>query len=84
MVELLRLREVLAKRKSTSSTLYTAIREGLWTEPVKLSSRVSVWPAHEVDLILRARIAGQSKEEVQALVRELVEQRKAATERAAA
>jgi prophage regulatory protein len=76
MVELLRLREVLGQQKKTSGTLYKAIRDGLMTPPVKLSTRVSAWPAHESDAILRARIAGKTKDEVRALVADLIEKRK--------
>ena len=53
------------------STLYLRISQGLWTRPVKLGPRAVGWPAYEVTAINAARIAGQSDEEIRALVTRL-------------
>ena len=53
------------------STLYLRISQGLWTRPVKLGPRAVGWPAHEVTAINAARIAGQTDEEIRALVTRL-------------
>lgn len=84
MVSLLKKQEILGRHMLGNTALYDAINAGEMTPPVKLHNRMCAWPAHESDAILRAKIAGRSKEEIRQLVRELVEQRKAAAERVAA
>lgn len=61
--------------RSRSGT-YEDIASGLMTKPVKLGTS-SVWPAHEVDAINRARIAGSSDDEIRLLVKSLEKSRKA-------
>lgn len=58
------------------STLHSRISQGLFTPPVSLGSRAVGWPAHETSAILSAMIAGHSTEQIQALVANLIEQRK--------
>ena len=53
------------------STLYLRISQGLWTRPVKLGPRAVGWPADEVSAVNAARIAGESDEEIRALVARL-------------
>lgn len=52
------------------------IRGGLMVTPVKIG-RNSAWPELELDAINRARIAGKSEDEIRALVRRLIDARKA-------
>ena len=58
------------------STLYLRISQGLWTHPVKIGPRAVGWPDHEVTALNSARIAGQSEEEIRALVKRLEAARK--------
>jgi prophage regulatory protein len=67
---------VLKRRGDTNSNLYRAIAAGLWTPPVNLGSRYSAWPDHETDALIAAQIAGATHEELRALVRALMAQRK--------
>jgi len=53
------------------STLYRDIQNGLFTHPVPIGGGRSAWPSNEIDAINRARIAGQSDDEIRALVIEL-------------
>jgi prophage regulatory protein len=58
------------------STFRDQLRAGFYTRPVKLGLRAVGWPAHEIDAVLRARISGQSDDQVKKLVVELEAQRK--------
>ena len=53
------------------STLYLRITQGLWPKGVGIGSRAVGWPASEVAAINAARIAGQSDDEIRALVTQL-------------
>ncbi len=68
---LLRLPTVKARSGLSRSTVYLRISQGLWTRPVNLGGRAVAWPADEVEALNAARIAGQSDEQVRALVRRL-------------
>ena len=48
--------------------------------PVKISRKLTAWPAYEIDALNRAEIAGANEDEIRALVQRLVEQRKHARE----
>lgn len=62
------------------STIHLDIRKGLFPAPVKIGPRASAWPAHETDQILAARLAGQTDDQIRALVSRIHEARKHATD----
>lgn len=72
---LMRLPDVLGATGHRRSTLYRYISRGLWTSPVKVGDRVSVWPAHETQTLLVAITGGADDEQIRALVTRLHEQR---------
>jgi prophage regulatory protein len=83
---LLRLDTVISRRGRSRAQLYVDIKRGVMTPPVRLGQKLSAWPAHEVDALNRAEIAGSTKKQLQELVKELVAKRaegKAAVESAA-
>ncbi|MDA8129662.1 MAG: AlpA family phage regulatory protein [Betaproteobacteria bacterium] len=51
-----------------NSTFYEWQEKGLMTPGVPLGARAVGWPAHELDAIAAARIAGKSEDEIRALV----------------
>ena len=53
------------------ASIYTAIKSGLFTQPVPIGERSVGWPDYEVAAINRARIAGQSEAEIRELVKRL-------------
>ena len=55
----------------SNTSIYNAIRAGLFTRPVAIGQRVKAWPDYEVKAIVRARIAGQSDGEIRELVNRL-------------
>ena len=61
--------------KSTAS-IYNNIRDGLWTDPVKIGRRSVGWASDEVEAINNYRIAGASDEQIRGLVTELHAKRK--------
>lgn len=69
--------EVLKRIPFGSSTLYDKVAEGLFPKPCKLGKRASAWPEYEVDSVCRAMLAGQSEDEMRALVSALHAQRTA-------
>ena len=71
-----RLPAVLEQRGDGRSSLYLDIQRGTWTAPVHVG-RASAWPRHEVQALVRARIAGASHEQLRLLVRQLVAERAA-------
>ncbi|MBI5780740.1 MAG: AlpA family phage regulatory protein [Rhodocyclales bacterium] len=76
MNQLLRLPAVLAATGLTRSTLYFHIKQRLMTSPVKLGERASAWPAHEIEAINKARIAGLPDDQIRELVAQLEQQRR--------
>lgn len=78
MATILRLPQTLAQTGDSRSTHYQKISLGLMTPPVHLGARSVGWPAHEVEAILNARIAGKSEGEIGALVVSLNAARKSA------
>lgn len=57
------------------AAVYSAIRRGELTQPIKFGNRVSRWLQSEVTAIVNARIAGKSIDEIKALVLQLEAQR---------
>ena len=53
------------------ASIYSAIREGLFTKPVSIGQRSVGWPDYEVMTINAARIAGKSEAEIKELVNRL-------------
>ena len=53
------------------ASIYTAIREGLFTKPVPIGQRSVGWPDYEVKAINTARIAGKSNADLKELVNRL-------------
>jgi prophage regulatory protein len=68
----LRLPALLSKRGRKRSSHFRDIKAGLFPPPVALGPRCSGWPEHEVDLLLRAQIAGASPDEIRSLVARLI------------
>jgi len=64
-------------RHGGHSKFYAEIAEGLWPPPIKFG-RSSFNTEQEVNAMLAAIVAGATDDERRALVRQLVEQRKAA------
>ena len=55
----------------SNTSIYNAIRAGLFTKPVPIGERSVGWPDFEVSAINAARIAGQSDDAIKALVNRL-------------
>ena len=68
---ILRRPEVQHRTGLPRSTLYALVSQGLFSRPLKIAKRASGWPAHEVDAINAARIAGDGEDRIRQLVREL-------------
>ena len=75
---ILRMPAVKLESGLSRSTNYLRVSQGLWTKPVSLSARAVGWPSDEVEKLISARIAGNTDDEIRALVKELEAARKIA------
>lgn len=75
---LLRLPRVTQATGIARSTLYKHIQRGIFPKPISIGGDRVAWPAHEVQTLINARIAGKSDDEVKQVVLELEAARKAA------
>lgn len=66
---------VLNRTGMSHATLYRRISEGLFPPGITLGNRSVGWLAHEVDTMLKAFAAGKTTEELQAVVKALIEKR---------
>lgn len=68
-MSILRLPAVKAKAGHRShASIYNAIRDGLFTKPVRIGARAVGWPSEEVEIIIAARVAGTLDDEIRNLV----------------
>jgi prophage regulatory protein len=74
-IQLLPLPQVHVLTDDCKAKTYNLIGDGLFPPPVKVGKK-SVWPRHEIEAILIARIGGASDEEMRVLVKKLVAQRR--------
>ena len=71
-MSILRLPAVKAETGYRShASIYTAIKDGLFTKPVLIGQRSVGWPDDEVKAINVARIAGHTDDAIRALVNRL-------------
>lgn len=73
---ILRIDGVTARTGHRSKTsIYAAIKAGLFTKPVPIGQRTVGWPDFEVETLNAARIAGQTEDVIRTLVDALHTQR---------
>ncbi len=73
---ILRIDAVLQETGERSKTsVYTRVKEGVFTKPVPIGQRITGWPDYEVRAIVAAQIAGQTPEQIRGLVDSLHAQR---------
>jgi prophage regulatory protein len=75
-MQLLKMAELSRRYAEPRSTLYWRIGLGTFVPPIKQGPRAAAFILEEVETLLRARAAGASDEEIKALVRKLVADRK--------
>jgi prophage regulatory protein len=73
---ILRLPDVKSATGLSRSTVYLRIAHGVFPHPVSLGGRAVGWPAHEVEALNAARIAGKPDTEIRNLVTKLEAARK--------
>lgn len=77
-LRLLRLPDVCAKFGLRTTTIYDRIKKGTLPPSIAITTSRRAWLEHELDAVVGALISGLSDEEIRALVRDLVAQRRAA------
>lgn len=79
-IRLISVKDAMARRGRKSSQHYEDIKDGTCPPPIKIGERGSRHVEHEIDLIVCAEIAGQSREQIKGLVADLVATRKSLAE----
>ena len=72
---MIRLPKVLATTGLGRSSLYAAVKDGLFVKPVPLGPRAVGFAEHEVQAINQAKLSGKSLTEIRELVATLHAQR---------
>lgn len=72
---LLRLPACCERLGLSRASVYSLIRCGLLTPPVRLGTRSVAWPSGEIDQYVDAKIRGADNDELRDLVARLVEDR---------
>lgn len=71
----LRRQQLIRKMGTSVSSGYRHIAQGLLPPPVKCGQNIAVWPEHEIDAVIAARIAAKTEDEIRELVTSLVKAR---------
>jgi len=75
-MKILRMESVKAATGHKShASIYNAIRDGLFTQPVPIGSRAVGWPDYEINALCQARVAGWSNVAIRKLVIDLHQKR---------
>jgi prophage regulatory protein len=75
-IVLLDLNETLRRRRKSRAAHYRDQKQRLFPQGVKVGKRAVAWPAHEVDEILAAQLAGATDTQLKNIVIKLESQRK--------
>lgn len=75
---MLRRQEVERRTGLGRSELYRQVALSVLPQPIRRGVRGVAWPAHEIDIVLEARMAGASNDELRAIVGRLHAERQAA------
>ena len=78
-LSVLRLKQVRERTGLGRSTVYDRIKQRTWPAPIHLGPRAVGWPAHEVDALIGAHIAGHTEAAIRELVAKLLACRAAAS-----
>lgn len=71
-MQIWRFKVISAKTARCRGSLYADIRAGLLPKPVAIGPRAVGIPAHEVEAVMAARVAGRSEDDIRVLVQQLV------------
>ena len=75
-IKIIRLPAVLDQSCRCKTAHFADVKEGLMPSGIKLGARAVGYLQHEIDAVLRARIAGKTPEEIKRLVQALEAKRK--------
>ena len=70
-IVLLRPKEIWKRSGKCRTALYNDLAKGLMPPLISIGARAKALPAHEVDAINAARVAGKTEDEIRALVKRL-------------
>ncbi|MEL0630875.1 helix-turn-helix transcriptional regulator [Psychromonas aquatilis] len=76
MIQIVKLPTVLEKFCISRSLAFLHLSKGLLPPSISLGERSKGFILSELDAVLSARVAGQSNDQIKALVKSLVEKRK--------
>jgi len=70
-ITILRTKTVCERRGRSRSSHYADVKLGLFVKPIKIGLRATGTPDNEVNVLIAARVAGKSDDQIRALVTEL-------------
>jgi len=73
--QLIRRPECIALTVRSKSALQLDEKAGLFCPPISIGDRAVAYIKHEVEAVIQARIEVKTKEQIKALVQELIQQR---------
>lgn len=74
-INILRLKDACDTFGISRSSFYRQIKAGIYPPSVSLGERAVGWVESELQIILRALVAGESHDVLKSIVRDLIEQR---------
>jgi prophage regulatory protein len=74
-MNLLKLPQVKAKTKKSTAGIYGDMRAGLFPKQFKIGSRAVAWLDHEIDAYIQALAMGKTRNEVEILIKEMLDRR---------
>ncbi len=77
---ILRAKDIKQKVGFSTATLYRHINEGIWPKPIRLGGKAVGWFTYEVDALIAAHVAENTKYQIKALVNSLEKLRTASAE----
>lgn len=79
-VNLIRMAALRKRTGHSHSGAYLAMKKGLLPSSIRIGEKQVAWIEHEIDAIVKARIRGNSDDQIRALVRGLEASRAALTD----
>ncbi|MGH8502882.1 MAG: helix-turn-helix transcriptional regulator [Gammaproteobacteria bacterium] len=67
----LRVRDICGRNRIGKTKLYGDIKAGLYPPPIKPTRNTAIWLHREDDAIRRAKIRGDTDEQIRSIVREV-------------
>ncbi|EII3115728.1 helix-turn-helix transcriptional regulator [Vibrio parahaemolyticus] len=72
---LLRLPQAISLTGLSRASFYRQVKEGLLPSQIHIGPNSVAWLSHEIEAVIAARICGYSDDEIQLMVKDIIQQR---------